>query len=87
MRGTIQKIYPDKNYGFLRGDDETMDRFFHGGSVSEDSSVPFMDLEERDIVQFEPEGGERGPRVAENSVCLLAKDNGDVNPIEEQEEL
>lgn len=85
MRGTIQKIYPDKNYGFLKGDDETMDRFFHGGSVAEDSPVPFVDLEEQDIVRFEPDDSDR-PRVAEKSIYLLAKDNADVNTIEEEEE-
>lgn len=86
MRGIIQKIYPDHNYGFLRGEGERMDRFFHGGSVADDSPVPFSDLEENDIVRFEPDNSDR-PRVVEKSISLLAKDNSDVNPVDDQEEL
>ena len=87
MRAIIQNIYPDDNYGFLRADGERMDRFFHGGSVADDSPVPFSELEEGDIVRCEPDDGESRPRVAEKSICLLAKDNGDVNTVEEREEL
>ena len=75
MRGTIVRIFIEKNFGFIqgrvKGENETFERFLHRGSVSHESPVAFVDFEEGDIVDFEPGENEKGPRA--ESVKLFAK--------------
>jgi len=77
MRGTIVRIFTDKNFGFVQGKEEGFERFLHRGGVSPDGSVPFADLEEGDVIEFDPFESVKGPR-AEN-VRLIAK-AGDFQP-------
>jgi|ETNvirnome_2_130_1030620.scaffolds.fasta_scaffold40434_3 cold shock CspA family protein len=77
MRGRIVGVAGNRKSGFIRGDGETFDRMFHGGSVPE-GAVPLRDLEENDVVEFEPLLHSKGHRAA--SVRLVVKAEGDVVP-------
>ena len=60
MTGTIKRVRADKGFGFLRGDDETHDRFFH---VSGLRGLDLATLAEGMRVQFDHEDGDKGPRA------------------------
>lgn len=61
MTGTIQRIYEDKGFGFIR-DDAGNDYFFHRSAVAGER---FEDLRQGARVQFDVGEGPKGPR-AEN---------------------
>ena len=60
MTGIIKRVRADKGFGFLRGDDEAHDRFFH---VSALRGIDIATLAEGTRVQFEHEDGDKGPRA------------------------
>lgn len=75
MRGRIKGLATRSNTGFLRGSNETFDRFFHAGVVV--GSVSLKDMEVDDIVDFEPISHARGQRA--QNVRVVAK-QGDYMP-------
>ncbi|KXA91857.1 hypothetical protein AKJ63_00655 [candidate division MSBL1 archaeon SCGC-AAA259D18] len=56
-RGTVKFFDERKNYGFIEPEDEEEDRFVHASQVESET------LEEGDIVEFDPERGDRGPKA------------------------
>ncbi len=57
MRGTV-KFYDDrKSYGFIEPEEEDEDRFVH------ESEIESGALNEGDVVEFDPEEGEKGPKA------------------------
>ncbi len=58
MRGTVKFFNDRKNYGFIEPEEGDEDRFVHRSDVESGS------LEEGDVVEFEPEEGEKGPKAA-----------------------
>jgi hypothetical protein len=54
MRGIITSIRLDRGYGFLRGTEDGLDRFFKRTNIASNSPVSFDDLEEGLEVSFEP---------------------------------
>ncbi len=61
MKGTIKRIYPEKGYGFLRGDDGK-DYFLHRSACK---NCKLEELGEGQEVEFEDAESDRGLR-AEN---------------------
>jgi cold shock protein len=61
VNGKITKIYRDKGFGFIKGDDGE-DYFFHRSGVK---NARFAELEEQTEVEFEDTQAERGPRAEE----------------------
>lgn len=71
MFGTIVSVIKDKKtpgsdktgggFGFIRGDDEEFERFFHAKGVRR--PLTFSTLHEGDRVEFEPEQHEKGERA------------------------
>ncbi len=87
MIGTIICHYPDRKFGFIVGDEDRIERFFHGGSVPPTDPVQFLDMENGDRVSFVPtmysHKGKLKPRAA--NVQLFAK-VGDYRPEEPVED-
>jgi CspA family cold shock protein len=62
MKGTIKKIVPGKDFGFIaREEGGAKDLFFHSNEVK---GVTFAELKEGDAVTFEVAQGEKGPNAA-----------------------
>ncbi|KXA90668.1 cold-shock protein [candidate division MSBL1 archaeon SCGC-AAA259I07] len=57
MRGTVKFFDERKNYGFIEPDDGSEDLFVHRSEVDSES------LEEGDVVEYEAEESEKGPRA------------------------
>lgn len=81
MIGTIISHFPKRKFGFIVGDDDRIERFFHGGSVLDSDPVQFLDMEPGDKVRFVPtmynHNGTMKPRAA--NVTMHAK-GGDYRP-------
>lgn len=60
MKGTIKTIIADKNFGFITPEDGSKDVFFHATGLK---GVEFMDLRVSDVVTFDVEQSEKGPRA------------------------
>ncbi|MCL5263665.1 MAG: cold shock domain-containing protein [Chloroflexi bacterium] len=58
-RGTIQRLVPDRGFGFIQADGEKQSLFFHRTSVEK---VAFEDLKEGDFVEFEVQRDQRRDR-------------------------
>jgi cold shock CspA family protein len=59
MTGTIKRLVVEKYFGFVRGDGEQTDYFFHtSGCVT-----PFTELWEDRKVEFVIEASAKGPRA------------------------
>ncbi len=58
MRGTVKFFNDMKNFGFIEPDEGDEDLFVHRSDL-EDANF----LKEDDIVEFETEQGEKGPRA------------------------
>ncbi|MFA5062168.1 MAG: cold shock domain-containing protein [Patescibacteria group bacterium] len=67
MKGAIKTIIGDKNFGFITPEDGSKDIFFHATSLS---GVEFSQLKAGDVVNFDVEDSEKGPRAA--NVTLAA---------------
>lgn len=61
MKGTIKTVLADKNFGFITPEDGGKDIFFHASSLN---GVEFSQLQVGDVVTFEVEDSEKGPRAA-----------------------
>lgn len=59
MKGTIRKLYKEKMFGFITGEDRG-DYFFH---VSGLKNASFEDLADGQDVTFEPTEGQKGLRA------------------------
>lgn len=67
MKGTIKTVISEKNFGFITPEDGSKDIFFHATSLQ---GVEFGSLKVGDVVNFEVEESEKGPRAA--NVTLAA---------------
>lgn len=61
MKGTIKTVIVEKNFGFITPEDGSKDIFFHATSLS---GVEFGQLKTGDVVNFDVEESEKGPRAA-----------------------
>lgn len=57
MKGEVKFFDERKNYGFIEPEDGSEDLFVHRSDVEADS------LSDGDIVEFDSEEGEKGPRA------------------------
>lgn len=57
MRGTVKFFSERKNYGFIEPDEGDEDLFVHRSDIEAGS------LSDGDIVEFDSEQGEKGPRA------------------------
>ena len=60
MKGTIKNIISEKHFGFITPEDGSKDVFFHESGLE---GIQFSDLKAGDIVSFEVEQSEKGPRA------------------------
>ncbi len=58
MHGRVKKLFADKGFGFIRGEDG-VERFFHRDSCE----TPFRDIREGTAVRFEEAQSDKGPRA------------------------
>ncbi len=61
QRGTIKKIVTDKGFGFITGEGQGTDLFFHVSAVEDGA---FESLSEGQSVEFESEEGPKGTRAS-----------------------
>ena len=61
MKGTIKTVIADKKFGFIIPEDGGKDIFFHATSLN---GVEFSQLKTGDVVNFDVEESEKGPRAA-----------------------
>jgi CspA family cold shock protein len=59
MQGTIKRIIRDRGFGFIRSS-EGQEIFFHRSSLKQ---LTFDSLKEGEVVEFEMERGDKGPRA------------------------
>jgi CspA family cold shock protein len=60
MKGTIKTILAEKNFGFITPEEGAKDIFFHATSLN---GVDFSQLKSGDMVVFDVEDSEKGPRA------------------------
>lgn len=60
MKGTIKSLIVDKNFGFITPETGDKDVFFHASGLVD---LQFSDLHTGDVVEFEVEQSEKGPRA------------------------
>ncbi|MFA7653557.1 MAG: cold shock domain-containing protein [Candidatus Magasanikbacteria bacterium] len=60
MKGTIKSIISDKHFGFITPEDNSKDVFFHETGLN---GIQFADLKAGDVVTFDVEQAEKGPRA------------------------
>lgn len=60
-KGTIKSLISDKNFGFITPEAGSKDIFFHATSLV--SGLEFSSLHIGDVVTFETEDTEKGPRA------------------------
>jgi cold shock CspA family protein len=65
VTGTVQKV--NSNFGFVRGDGDSVQYFFHGSALL---NCALSDVHVGSRLRFEEEGSTRGPRACR--VELLA---------------
>jgi CspA family cold shock protein len=59
MQGTIKRVIRDRGFGFIRSTDG-QEVFFHRSTLQQ---INFDGLKEGEVVDFEMERGEKGPRA------------------------
>jgi cold shock protein len=59
--GVVKRVVGDKGFGFIRGDSDGVEYFFHRSAVSGD--VQFDELREGRRVSFTATEGAKGPRA------------------------
>ena len=60
MKGTIKSIIFEKHFGFITPEDNSKDVFFHETGLQ---GVQFSELKVGDVVSFEVEQSDKGPRA------------------------
>ena len=60
MTGTIKTLIADKHFGFITPEDGSKDVFFHESGLN---GVQFSELKAGDVVSFEVEQSDKGPRA------------------------
>lgn len=60
MKGTVKTLIADKHFGFITPEDGSKDVFFHETGLV---GVQFMELKSGDVVSFDVEQSEKGPRA------------------------
>lgn len=60
MQGTIKSIIADKHFGFITPEDASKDVFFHETGLQ---GIQFSELKTGDVVSFDVEQSEKGPRA------------------------
>jgi len=60
MKGTIKTLKIENNFGFITPEGGAKDIFFHATSLN---GVQFSDLKVGDVVSFDTEDSEKGPRA------------------------
>jgi CspA family cold shock protein len=60
MKGTIKSIISEKHFGFITPEDGSKDVFFHETGLT---GVQFAELKSGDMVSFDVEQSEKGPRA------------------------
>jgi len=60
MKGTIKTLVVEKHFGFITPEDGTKDVFFHETGLN---GVQFGELKVGDVVMFDVEQSEKGPRA------------------------
>lgn len=60
MKGTIKTLVADKHFGFITPEDGSKDVFFHESGLS---GVQFAELRTGDMVSFDVEQSDKGPRA------------------------
>lgn len=60
MKGTVKTVVAEKNFGFITPEDGSKDIFFHATSLS---GIDFSQIKVGDVVTFEVEQSEKGPRA------------------------
>ncbi len=66
MDGVVARLVRDKGFGFIRGNADGVERFFHRSSVRPNATA-YDEMTEGDAVTFDDSDGPKGPR-AENVV-------------------
>ncbi len=60
MKGTIKSLIIEKNFGFITPEDGAKDVFFHATGLT---GVQFSELHVGDLVTFDVEQSDKGPRA------------------------
>ena len=60
MKGTIKTLVIEKNFGFITPEDGSKDVFFHATGLN---GIQFSELKSGDIVMFDVEQSDKGPRA------------------------
>lgn len=60
MKGTIKSIIAEKHFGFITPEDGSKDVFFHETGLT---GIQFGELKSGDVVSFDVEQSEKGPRA------------------------
>lgn len=60
MKGTIKTLVVEKHFGFITPEDGSKDVFFHETGLN---GVQFGELKQGDMVSFDVEQSEKGPRA------------------------
>ena len=60
MKGTIKSLITEKNFGFITPEEGEKDVFFHATGLQD---MQFSELHVGDVVTFEVEESEKGPRA------------------------
>ena len=60
MKGTVKTLVVEKNFGFITPEDGSKDVFFHATGLN---GVEFSQLKSGDVVNFDVEQSEKGPRA------------------------
>lgn len=62
MKGTIKSLIVEKNFGFITPEGGTKDVFFHATGLV---GLQFSELHVGDLVTFEVEESDKGPRATQ----------------------
>jgi len=60
MKGTIKTLVSEKHFGFITPEDGSKDVFFHESGLN---GIQYSDLKAGDVVSFDVEQSEKGPRA------------------------
>jgi CspA family cold shock protein len=70
MDGRIVRLNPKGQFGFIKGDPDNLDRFFHRSDVR---NRDYSELKEGDRVSFDHVKGPKGPRAQQVVVLESAQ--------------